>query len=354
MKNIISILILLAGAALCSLGLSDCTRNEIRVSFDLPEKTNRTYTLLYYASDPAKGWITEEVVNVAKGHGEAVLPAVNPTLIWLFQAGAKDPQAVIYAERGDRIEINGRSSSPSEWTVSGNTVSESLSEWRTSNAGIIASSRSGRRDDRLALNKAVGTSVAAHPSDPVSALLMLVYFDRRADEAGFRRNWNLLRDDAADRKWKDLVSRSDMDGDVPAEDRLPARIVLKTLGTGCDTIEPGRVPMLLYFTRNNARTHGSDIAVLRSLVREYPDSSRRVIAEVGFDTDSMTRLYPTRTDSLRTAVRAWMPLGVSDATAREAGVTRMPYMIFADSKGRVVYRGDNMEEAAERFRESMK
>jgi len=32
----------------------------------------------------------------------------------------------------------------------------------------------------------------------------------------------------------------------------------------------------------------------------------------------------------------------------------MPYMIVADSKGRVVYRGDNMEEAAERFRESMK
>ena len=354
MKNIISILILLAGAALCCLGLSDCTRNEIRVSFDLPEKTNRTYTLLYYASDPAKGWITEEVVNVAKGHGEAVLPTVNPTLIWLFVAGAKDPQAVIYAERGDHIEISGKSASPAEWKVSGNPVSESLSEWRTANAGVIAAARGGKREDRLALNKAVAAYVSAHPADPASALLMLASFDRRADEAGFRRNWNLLRDEAADRKWKDLVSRSDMESDVPAEDRLPARIVLKTLGTGCDTIEPGRVPLLLYFTRNNARTHGSDISALRALVREYPDSSRRVIADIGFDTDSMTRLYPTRTDSLRTAVRAWMPLGVSDAVAREAGVTRVPYMIVADSKGRVVYRGDDMEEAAERFRESMK
>ena len=51
---------------------------------------------------------------------------------------------------------------------------------------------------------------------------MLVYFDRRADEAGFRGDWNLLRAGAAGREWKKFVARRGIDGDRPAEDRLPA------------------------------------------------------------------------------------------------------------------------------------
>ena len=49
-----------------------------------------------------------------------------------------------------------------------------------------------------------------------------------------------------------------------------------------------------------------------------------------------------------------MPLGVSDIQAREMGVGRLPYVIIADAKGAVVYRGDNMEEAAAKFRNILK
>lgn len=354
MTAILSRLMLVAVAALSCLGFTDCTRNEFTVEFELPADVSSTYTLLYYASDPARGWLMEDVANVVKGQGEIKVPSVNPTLVYVFKAGNRVPQATFYAERGDRIRIVGKSGLPGEWSITGNDLTEALSEWRLANSGVIADSQKPGDAGKSKLNRKVSEYVAAHPEDPVSAILLLEYFDRRSDEAGFRKSWTSLRGAAAEVKWKELVSRSDMTVDESPHDRLPERITLNTVATGCDTIIPGRVPILLYFARNSVSTHKNDKSVLRALVREFPDSGTRVIADISFETDSMARLYPIRTDSLHKVVRGWMPLGVSDTLAAGMGVGRLPYLIVADRKGRVVYRGGNAEDAAARFRETMK
>ncbi len=337
-----------------SVCLTGCIKNEFKVKFEVGADVNRTYTLLYYASDRSKGWVVENVVNLQKGAGEVLGKTVNPCLVYLFESGSRTPQAIFYVERGDNISITGKGGDPTGWTVNGNKLTDKLTEWRLANRSIIEAARRSGVDGTRKLNATVARYVGENMESPVSTLLMLLYFDRRADEALFRKTWSILKWDATESKWVELVSRSDMLSDVPKEDKMPGRIVLNTIATGCDTIHPGRVPTILYFTKGNVQSYDIDIDTLRRLTREFADSSRRVIADISFEPDSSARWFAARWDSVKNAVRGWMPLGVSDPQARAMGVERVPYVIVVERGGKVIYRGDDMSDAAEKFRGAMK
>lgn len=339
---------------LVTVSLTGCVKDEFKVSFEVGADINRTYTLLYYASDSKKGWVMESVVGLQKGAGEVLGKTVNPCLVYLFETGVRLPQAIFYVERGDKILISGKGGDPAGWSVTGNKLTEELTEWRLANRSVIEAARKPGGDGVSKLNAAVGRYVAGNPESPVSTLLMLLYFDRRADEALFRKTWSMLKGDATETKWRELVSRSDMYGDVPVGDKMPGRIVLNTIATGCDTIIPGHVPTLLYFTKNSVGTYDQDMDTLRRLTRDFGDSTRRVIAEISFEPDSLARWYSARGDSIRNVVRGWLPLGVSDQQAVAMGVSRVPYVIVLGRNGSVVYRGDDIKTAAWKFRSVMK
>lgn len=336
------------------LALTACVKNEFRISFELPAATDRTYTLTYYASDSRQGRMVEQVANVQKGRAEVELPMVLPSIVYVSAGNDRLPGAVFYAERGDHISVKGNDPSPLRWTITGNKLTDALTEWRLANAGLIAAA--GHTDTAAAerLNKAVEKYVAANAESPVSTLLLLIYFDRGADEALFLKCFRMLKGEAAKEKWKELVSRVDIISEIPADDSLPVDIVLNTVATGCDTIVPGRVPLLLSFTRNGLPDHKENIKFLRELSREFPDSSRRVIADISFEGDSVARWYPVRSDSLSNVVRAWMPLAVSDSLAAAMRVGGLPYLIVADSRGKVIYRGGDMKTAGEAFRRALR
>ena len=188
-------------AALLTLLFGGCVRNEFDVEVSLPEKVSGHYSFLYYASDPAKGWFAEEMMMVEKGKGAVTGRTRNPSLVWIMDGR---PAALFYAERGDRIRITGDSENPASWRVKGNDVTGRIDGWRHSNRAALSSM------DARKVNAAVSGYVRENPSDPVSAILMAVYYDRRADEAGFAATWKMLRDDALEKEWVDLVSRSDI------------------------------------------------------------------------------------------------------------------------------------------------
>lgn len=327
--------------------LTGCRKNEFTVDMTLPATVNRAYTFLYYASDPEKGWLVENVASVEKGR--AVMKGImhNPCLVYLFGSG-KLPQAVFYVERGDEITITGDGDSPVSWGIHGNKITDRLTAWRLENRTAI------QANDASKINAGVARYVKERPDDPVSTILMLVYYDRRLDEAGFDRCWASLSGDAKDAEWSEICSRSDMLAELPRNAEFPSMVVLKTASTGCDTVRKGRVPMLFYFTRNTVESHDEDIKKIRRLSDEYPDSAGRIIVDVNFEPDSGARTYRMKRDSVRNAVRAWMPLGVNDETAASLGVARVPYEIVVDAKGKVVYRGDDFDQALTRFRREMK
>lgn len=336
MKRVLYIL-----AAICALICTSCIKNEFKISFELAPSSNRTYTVLYYASDSRKGWLVDNAVPINSGKGELLGITRNPTLIWIFDRQSY-PAAIIYAERGDNLKVEGKESDPASWSVSGNKISERLSGWQSDNQKILTSR------DWKAINEAVAKYITSHPDDPTAAILLYAWYDRRQDERGYQKLRKKLTGDADKGKWSDLVARADM-----LEQQLgsfPKSILLNTQANGADTIVAGRVPTILYFSRSTVKSYKSDIDEIRKLTRQYRDSSRRVIADISFEPDSGARYWSARRDSIDGAVRAWMPLGLSDSLAVSMDVRRIPWWIVLDKKGHTAYRGSDAEKAAATFR----
>lgn len=346
-----SFFILVFASFLMSGLLTGCVKNEVQLSFDLPGVTQETLRLSYYASDSKKGWLTEEYVNVQQGKATATLRTVNPTLVFLSPTSGNAPVVVFYAERGDEIAISGSGNDPLFYKISGNDITDDLTAWRLSATKALATALSDPVAGAAEVNKLVTGYVKKNPENPASMLLLLCYYDRRADEKGFAQTRKLLKGEALEPVWSQLVSRADMVDDTTPAPKLPASILLNT-GNGCDTLHTGRQPALLYF--HASKPDDEVLKSLRKMSDEYGDSASRIISDISFEPDSSNRVFTMRNDSLRKVVRAWMPLGTSDSTAHQLGVRRVPYLIVSDRKGTVRYRGDDMKQAEATFRSLLK
>lgn len=331
-----------------SLCLTGCIKNRFTIEVKLADNVNKTFTTLHYASDSKKGWVLETAVQVVNGQGKAELQTRNPSIVYIFN-GTNTPVTFFYAERGDKIEITGKGQNPALWDISGNKINDQLTEWRKANSALLSKIRPGDKPAAEALNKAVEKYVLANSDNPVATLLLLEYFDRRTDESGFRKCWSKLHGKAKDGEWLDVVSRNDM-LNIADSDALPKMLVLNTVETGCDTIRFGSVPVLLNFSRSNIESYRDDIKELRLVASESGDSASRVIANISLEPDSLMRWQNARSDSLSNVVQGWTPLGISDSQLHALGVTRIPYLIVVDGKGKVIYRGDDTKKAVQEFK----
>lgn len=330
--------------------LSSCSKNEFDVKFELTPSADGTYRAIYYASDPKKGWIVENVVNIQQGKAHLTGMVYNPCIVYLCRTSNAAQGLYLYVERGDDFTISGDGSDPAAWHVDGNKLTRQLDEWRAENRDVIVKARSGREADIAPLCRAVDSFVTSHPDDPAAAIILMAYYDRGYDPGRFSALMKSLRDDAADRKWIDMMARNDMPADEPAIPAIPKSLVFATVATGCDTITPGHLPTLLYFCKASLQPYRDDIAKLRQLSRSSGDSASRIIANVSFEPDSMTRWHSVNVDSLQASVQAWVPLGLSDSQIKQLGVRRIPYLIVIDRKAKAVYSGTDTDRAIETFR----
>ena len=330
--------------------LSSCSKNEFDVKFELNPSADGTYRAIYYASDPKKGWIVENVVNIQQGKAHLTGMVYNPCIVYLCRTSNAAQGLYLYVERGDDFTISGDGSDPAAWHVDGNKLTRQLDEWRAENRDVIVKARSGREADIAPLCRAVESFVSSHPDDPAAAIILMAYYDRGYDPGRFSALMKSLRDDAADRKWIDMMARNDMPADEPAIPAIPKSLVFATVATGCDTITPGHLPTLLYFGKASLQPYRDDIAKLRQLSRSSGDSASRIIANVSFEPDSMTRWHSVNVDSLQASVQAWVPLGLSDSQIKQLGVRRIPYLIVIDRKAKAIYSGTDTDRAIETFR----
>lgn len=326
--------------------LTGCKRNEFRIQFHLPGTINDSFTMLYYASDSEKGRLTDRVAVITGGSGEVKCATVYPTLVYVFK-GSNEPSLVIYAERGDQITVTGDNDSPNTWQVEGNEINKNLTAWRLKNREVL-SSRNPQK-----VNDAVAGYVKANPDNPVATLLLQVYYDRGSDPKGFDRLFKLLKGHAVDPQWTDLISRNDMLGGYAPASFKTGPIILRTAGNGCDTIRFDSIPALLYFN-NNYTDRMADIVRLKELLKERPDSGNPQIIDVNMEPDSSSWRYQTRRDTLKGAIRAWIPLGLSDTVTRSLGVRSVPTFLIIGNGGTILYRGASIDTAQVRFRKFIK
>lgn len=326
--------------------LTACVKNEVKVDFELSENVNEAYRTIYYASDKSKGWFAEGVTMVQKGKGELVCLTLNPSIVFVMRGGVS-PEAGFYIERGDRITIKGDSPDPLAWEITGNDITDEWSAWRLSERNVLSSRDAAR------INAAVAGFVKRNPENPLSAILLCVHYDRRLDEEGFRRLWTSLKGKAAEPVWADLVGRNDMPGGVPRFGEDVAEIVAHSAETGADTLGVGRRPVILYFWRKDDISRKEGITALKTLAREYPDSSSATMADICFDPDSVSWRSQLPGDSLKRVVRGWNPKGETDSLMSRLGVRRTPFWMVLDRRGKVAYRGDAADGAQKEFRSVM-
>ncbi|MBD5222553.1 MAG: hypothetical protein HDS71_00635 [Bacteroidales bacterium] len=330
--------------------LAACTKNEFSVDIKLAEDVNEVYSSVYYASDPAKGWLVESMISVAKGKGSMIGVTNRPTLLYFTLSHSACP-VVAYVERGDKIRVTGTSGNPLDWEIEGNKLTEKLTRWRLDNKTLLMNYDSDSSAAGRAINDVVAKTIKELPEDPLSALLLGLYYNRREDPKGFEKLLKSLKGDAADQKWLSLISRADLI-DMQSDSAFPDKVVLRSIFTGCDTVKFRSNPVMFVFSKPSDGSRAESIRRLRQLSRELNDSSRRVIVNMIVDADSLTALSTCRRDSLNGAVSVWTPLGLSDNVAVSVGARRLPWEVVVGRDGKPLYEGSDMAEAVKTMKEA--
>ncbi len=321
-----------------------CAAKKFSIEFRLPAGMDTTVRLLYHASDKRSGMTLDPICALTGGKGKVECPAVLPAIVYVLSPSGQ-PQIAFYAERGDKIVISSEDADPLSWRIKGNKLSEKWTEWRLENLTALRSGNPKR------INEAVAAYVDKNPESQLSTLLLLTSYDRRRDPRGYEALWRKLKGKALDQALISLAARSDQpDASLPAGGQMRRFIMRTTAGT--DTISPGR-PSLLFFWHSGQSRRQEGIELLRRLQSDFSDTTKRLLADVCLDSDSVAWHMPLASDSLRHTLRGWMPAGEADSTAMILGVSRAPLFIVADRKGRVTYRGELPAEAEAEFRKVM-
>ncbi|MDE6340158.1 MAG: hypothetical protein K2K97_10300 [Muribaculaceae bacterium] len=338
------LVILFAGIIMLANG---CKRNEVKVEFKLPQSVTDTYNMIFYASDPVKGWYVENVASVESGKAEMILATRNPTVVLILGNGAV-PRAGFYAERGDKIKIAGADGDPTGWEISGNKMTQKWNEWRLANAKVL------KAGNAKGINEAVTAFVKGNPDNPLSTLLIQIYYDRRENEEGFRKTWNMLKGDALQPKWIRMVGRADLLTDSPEYREGVKRMIVASAGNGVDTIEFKGKPLMIYFWREDDSDRSANIERFKATAKEFGDSAKRILADISFDPDSSGWSYRMRRDTVKKAIRGWIYSGEADSVVSMLRVPGTPWFVVSDAKGKFRYEGADGSQADSVFRTLMK
>ncbi len=342
-------------ACLFMLLLTGCVKNEFKIEFQFPKDYIGNYLLTYYAWDSHGGRWIEQTAPIQDGVASVGCVTRLPTLVYITDASSSN-SITLYAERGDEIKISGEGRDMKDWTVKGNKVSEHWTDWRKD--------AYAKKNDQKGFEKSIEDYVKRNPKDPLSVILLLKEWDRRSNPEGFVKLWNLIDSDARQQQLIAMCGVSDLhglefttkaDGSLAySKDSKLKSVIVRSRDNGIDTLKFNKVKgsFLFFFAENNS-LRGESVDTLKSLVKLYPDSAKRIISDIYLDSDSMTWAGIIRRDSLKGVVRAWQPYGVADENMVRLGVTRIPWFIVKDKNGKESYAGDDIKDAVAAFRKEM-
>lgn len=340
--------------------LCACGRTDFSITFELGGDVDADYRLLYYSASADGGRWVESAATVHQGKFKAEGVSERPAVVYVSEASSRLPQTVLYVIGGDDIIIKGAEASPFSWTITGNSVMDRLNDWQRANQRALASG------DRREINKAVDSFVSKNPAAEAAPVILCAYYDRSADASGFARLWNLLPEETRKNDitslfpFTDLLSGSiltsvaDAAMDVATGKTVPVAIPLRIKGNIKDTLRlTAGVNLIMFYHTGDVDRHVF-IDTLRRLEKDYPDTTRLRMADICLDYDSIRWKYNTPKDSLRHTLRGWWPEGECHPYADSLGATRRHNFVVADPKGRLLYCGSDVKEAAAAVRKNLR
>lgn len=323
--------------------LAGCQKSEFFLIFDMAEDVTDNFDATYYATAKDGGLTVQAVASVMKGKCELRGVTTLPTLIYITAKKSTVP-LVVYATKGDKIEITGDNNQPLSWNVGGNDINKELTEWRLDALEQLKSGEAKK------INEKVSNFIENHTDNPVSLILLLTYYNRKENENEYVKLLNLLSGVDNKESWIRLASRADQ---LKVTSFNPASIeslVMRSQHGHADTFMfKGKNPGFLVFWQNDIKEKKEIVDSLKILLKQYSDSSTRIIADINLDTDSIVWKNAIKRDSLKNISRLWAPAGFADQAVMRLQVSGLPYYIVVDKNGKQVYRGADFKEAKTNF-----
>lgn len=346
---------------LIALLATSCVKNEFTLQFKLDANVNTTCRIVYYGSDSRGGILVESAIAIAAGKGDLTGITKNPCMVALYAGKNVLPSCVMFAERGDKLEISGSGSNPLDWTVEGGKVNARLTEWRLANRQLIDEALKARNEHQEAtrrkLNARISEYVEKNPGAVESLMIMSAWYDSSIDPKEFKALTAKMQESGVMDEYPSFMVRQDLLSGVAAvasegDGLTVSDMVVKGRLTNIDTLrlKSGDRPGLLYIWTRNAPGRKGDMDSIRTILKLRGDSARMTVADICLEPDSTLWVYALRGDTLRQSVRAWMPRGIADPALMELGVAAVPWWVVTDRKGRVVYTGAGAAQAMESVR----
>lgn len=274
----------------------------------------------------------------------------SPALIPIqFYYSDKTPLTQIYIQNGDRIELSGDGQDPFGLKVKGSSLNKELFKFNQENKGLLSvwtvernASASGSPTPRYRelsekLQGVIATYVGKHRDSPVSAILVNNYLLGNADEAFCDSLVGLIDEGVLDGAAGEPLARyREFEAELRNDTVLP-NFSLTTVADTTALLNPRRAKAtLLCFWA--AETTGSRQyePFLREMTARY-DTAVQVV-DISLDRDSAVWKRVVTADSARWA-RRWAKGGYLAPGVRDMRIRQLPYLVVADSAGRVVSRG---------------
>lgn len=315
--------------------LGACSKNELSLSGQFSDSSSRTMRIVYRAASGSGAFLIDNPVPVSQGVFSLKVVTRYPTVLWVL---ATDGSLLmpIYAEKGDDLTLAGKSEDPYTWQVKGNEVAEAYCSWVKANANVL------KTNDSHQINTAVAKAVKANPDSRFAAFLLFTRFVRNGFESEFDTLRKLLKLDEDDLK---EIEDATMLSPMPYTRKENAILTDISLPTATDTLykmsPSASKKTMLYFWRDSfGRVHSE----ANKLIKELASDTCIQIFNIYMDTDTARWHRSVRTDSvMRHTVSLWALGGEACPVIADMGVPRVPFIIVADSKGKQLYRGTNMD-----------
>ena len=329
--------------------VASCSKNEFFLEFNLVEDVTDNYNVTYFATEkPGMGMTVQAVASVMKGKCSLRGVTKAPTLVYISDRKNGMP-LILYVKKGDKIEISGSSAAPISWNVSSEGVNTELDEWRRENQKILLTANND------SINAEIADYVEQNPDKEAGLILLLCYYDRGSN---YRQYVDLMQQYShlpSKMEWIMLAAFADQYTDrlaYPA--RLETMIAKSTRKNSQDTLDfTKRNPGFLMFWQSDSPHRKEFKDSLKKLLKEFPDTGSRVIADINLDNDSTLWRNTIRRDTIEGGKRLWVPAGFADRNIMKLRVTTLPYFIVINREGEQVYRGADLSMAITEFRNRM-
>ncbi len=265
-------------------------------------------------------------VTVADGSFSFTGVADDYVLLWIVSERG-EPLANLIARNGDKLKAEINPDDPGASKTGGNRPTEELSDWLAATADIRGNHDAG------AVNDAIETFIADHPTSPAATALLTNFFYAADSEVRADSLLRLLQPQARSRALLGsfpslLASRLTLDasgalrtGSLPGPDGKRIRLYPRE----------ATLTLVAFSSPSGQRRADSAVIILRELTSRYP--RRRLLPlEVSGAPDSITWASNIASDSAAW-LSTWVPGATADRQWRQLAVPSLPYFIVADSTG---------------------